>query len=460
MNKITVLFCCILFPALLSGQNNNFNLELLSSWDDETLPIASPGILNLQYNSCWGMAVNDREYAIMGGAAHVLIFDVTNPFQPQLAGKFQGRSTVVPREFKSYKNRFYAVADGGSSNDGLMIFDMSNVETGIVQTYWDTTFFKKIHTIALDTTSGRIYLNGGNADNGIIVLDASQNPDAPVFLAHPSLPGGYVHDCYVRNDTVYASSGNDGYYIFDFKDPANPILIAQNGTGGYNHNSWLTLDGKYAYYAEEIPQGLPIRIVDLQNLAIGEIEIVGSFLDNLQEPDNPIKRAIPHNVYIKGDLLFDSQYEDGLLVYDISDRLNPVLIAHYDTHEQNTIYNGYYGNWGNYPWLPSGTIICSDMQNGLFLFRLATAVGAQTPVTVPTIQVSPNPVTDFAQIKLNTADSWRWQLRSTTGAVVSTGQGNGTEAATIQLTSLQAGVYFITAELENGARSISKLVKH
>ena len=81
-------------------------------------------------------------------------------------------------------------------------------------------------------------------------------------------------------------------------------------------------------------------------------------------------------------------------------------------------------------------------------------------MTVPTIQVFPNPVTDFAQIKLNTPDSWRWQLRSTTGAVVSTGKGNGTEAATIQLTSLQAGVYFITAELENGARSISKLVKH
>lgn len=276
MSKSIVLLCSVLLSASLYGQNN-FNLELLARWDDDSLPVSSPNNLNLQYNACWGMAVNNHEYAIIGGAAHVLVLDVTDPYQPQLAGKFQGRSTVVPREFKSYKNRFYAVADGGK--DGLMIINMSNAPGEITQTYWDTTFFKKIHTIALDTVSGRLYLNGGNAGNGIMVLDVSQNPDSPTMLGHVDIPGGYVHDCYVRNDTVYASSGYEGYYVFDYKDPLNPKLLAQISTGGYNHNSWLTLDGKYAYYAEEIPAGMPMRIVDLQNLSLGEIEVVGSFID-------------------------------------------------------------------------------------------------------------------------------------------------------------------------------------
>ena len=108
-----------------------------------------------------------------------------------------------------------------------MIINMSNAPGEITQTYWDTTFFKKIHTIALDTVSGRLYLNGGNAGNGIMVLDVSQNPDAPTLLGHVEIPGGYVHDCYVRNDTVYASSGYEGYYVFDYKDPLNPKLLSR-----------------------------------------------------------------------------------------------------------------------------------------------------------------------------------------------------------------------------------------
>lgn len=456
MMKKTSLIGAIIW--LISGVLNaqNFNLDLLGHWDDESLPISSPGNLNLQYNSCWGLAVNGREYAVMGGAEHVLFFDVTEPTQPKLAGKFKGRSTVVPREFKSYKNRVYAVADG--FNDGLMIFDLSHAEDTIIRTYWDTTFFLKIHTIALDTVSGRIYMNGGNADQGIIVLDASQNPDAPAFLAHPILPGGYVHDCYVRNDTVYASSGNEGYYIFDFKDPQNPKLLAQNGTGGFNHNSWLTLDGKYAYYAEEVPKGQPIHIVDLQNLALGEIEIVGSFLDNLQEPNATIKLAIPHNVYIKGDLLYDSQYEDGLLIYDISDRLHPVLIAHYDTRPENTTYNGYYGNWGNYPWLPSGTIISSDMQNGLFLFRLPGSVAVKTPEPTLKATIYPNPASDFLHLQLESVEKCDWQLSDVSGRIVRQGAVDTDQETRLELLSLAKGLYFIKIFSASGNSTLKKVM--
>lgn len=454
--KKTSLFGALLW--LICGASlaqNNFNLELLGHWDDDALPISSPGNLNLQYNSCWGLAVNGREYAVMGGAEHVLFFDVTEPSQPKLAGKFQGRSTVVPREFKSYKNRVYAVADG--FKDGLMIFDLSHAEDTIIRTYWDTAFFFKIHTIALDTVSGRIYLNGGNANQGIIVLDASQNPDSPVFLAHPDLPGGYVHDCYVRNDTVYASSGGDGYYIFDFKDPQNPKLLAQNGTGGYNHNSWLTLDGKYGYYTEETPKGQPIHIVDLQNLALGEIEIVGSFLDNLLEPDAANKLAIPHNLYIKGDLLFDSQYEDGLLVYDISDRLHPVLIAHYDTRPENTTYNGFFGNWGNYPWLPSGTIISSDMQNGLFLFRMPVVALVNREAALP-VSLFPNPAGNFASLRVDGTEPCRWQLTDLSGKTFREGMAEPETIVRIPLESVAGGLYFLKISTDSGKTAVKKII--
>lgn len=450
------MLCLTLSLAFLHlNAQNNFNLELLGHWDDDSLPIASPDNIMNQYSSCWGLEVNNREYAVIGGARHVLFFDVTNPYIPVLKGKFEGRSTVVPREFKSYKNRVYAVADGGK--DGLMIFDLSHAEDSIVRTLWDTTYFLRIHTIALDTSSGRIYLNGGNAGDGIMVFDASQNPDNPTFLSHKILPGGYVHDCYVRNDTVYASSGYEGYYIFDYKDPDNPVLLAQNGTGGYNHNSWLTLDGKYAYYAEEVPVGQPIHIVDLQNLDIGEIEIVGSFLDNLQAPNDTVKKAIPHNVYIQGDLLYVSQYEDGLLVYDISDRLHPALIAHYDTRPENTVYNGYFGNWGNYPWLPSGTIISSDMQNGLFLFRIPNVSHSQEPTSL-SATIFPNPATSVLSIRLDKVENCLLQVFNLSGQMVLQDQWSNNKNKDIDVSSIVDGMYFIRISSQSGAVCTKKIL--
>ncbi len=89
-----------------------------------------------------------------------------------------------------------------------MIFDLSQAPDTIRRTYWSNEFFTSAHTLALDTVSGRIYLNGSNvAQQGLLVLDVSQNPDQPAAGFRQSAHGGYIHDSYVRNDTIYASSG-------------------------------------------------------------------------------------------------------------------------------------------------------------------------------------------------------------------------------------------------------------
>jgi choice-of-anchor B domain-containing protein len=446
-----------------AAAQNALNLTRLARWDDETLPVASPGGLNLQYSGIWGLVVNDREIAVMGGALDVLFFDVTEPGQPELIGKFAGTQPTIWREFKSYKNRVYAVSDG--TNEGMMIFDLTNAPDTIVRTYWSAEFFGSSHTITLDTVSGRIYLNGSSTiSQGILVLDVSQNPDVPTLIGPVSLQGqgGYVHDSYIRNDTLYASSGGDGYFIYDFSQPETGTapLLASVTTGGYNHNSWLTEDGRYAYYTEEVPAGLPIHIVDLQNLATNEIEVVGSFLDNLLDTLSAQPQAIPHNLYIKGDLLYDSQYEDGLLIYDISDRLNPVLIAYYDTHPENTIYNGYYGNWGNYPWFPSGNIIASDMQNGLQVLRLDLTSGTGNPAAALPVQVFPNPAGELLTVGLSAADAaagWSYRLLSPAGQLLL--QGAGIRDARIQLDvqGLPAGLYFLEVRSAAGKVAVRKV---
>ena len=74
-----------------------------------------------------------------------------------------------------------------------------------------------------------------------------------------------------------------------------------------------------------------------------------------------------HNVYIRPEteLVIISYYVDGTRVLDISDPANPVEVGYFDTSGINGLYDG---NWGTYAYLPSGYIISSDRQNGLFIF--------------------------------------------------------------------------------------------
>jgi choice-of-anchor B domain-containing protein len=450
MKKNLLLALGFCFANFLFAQDS-LNMTRLARWDDDALPSVSS--LNLQYSGCWGIAVNGHEFAVLGGAGHILFFDITEPTQPELIGKYPRAGLTLWREFKSYKNRIYAVAD--QTSDGLTIFDLTNAPDTIVVTYSSNEFFTNAHTIALDTASGRIYLNGTSVAE-MVVLDVSQNPDQPTLLSAKSLAGGYIHDSYVRGDTVYASSGYSGYFVYDYTDPLNPDTLAAISTGGYNHNSWLNVDGTYAYYTEEIPAGRAVQIVDLQNLANNELSIAGSFLDNFMPPGSG--QPIPHNVFIKDNLLFNSQYEDGVVVYDISDPANPVLVGHYDTHPQNSVYNGYYGCWGNYPWLPSGTIIAGDMQNGLQLLKLNYQVKTHAPNDLEAA-VFPNPTSDLLTIRLpNEISEWSFRLFSPTGQVLQMGKVEDNSQQILSLKNYAAGLYLLEIQIGEGKRAIRKVV--
>ena len=66
-----------------------------------------------------------------------------------------------------------------------------------------------------------------------------------------------------------------------------------------------------------------------------------------------------HNLFILGDYAHVSYYSDGYVVLDISNPEAPVLAAEYSTSSM----------WGCYPYLPSGLTICSDMDDGLYVFN-------------------------------------------------------------------------------------------
>ncbi len=380
--KVFYPLCFFLVFPFFTWSQVSMNMNLLGFYD----PAPPPGQSNQTYNDCWGYhdPSTGKEYAILGGwnPGKVIFVDVTNPANPTLVTEFSNGS--VPglnmsnpawRDFKTYNGYCYAVSDFGA--EGMLIFDMNTLPGSVTFVTQTSAFFTRAHNIFIDTNSGRLYVAGSDTQaQGLIVLDLTADPENPTLLSSKNLTGqgggGYVHDLYVRNDTAYCSHGTSGYYIWDYRFPTDvhcPQAIGSYQISGYNHSSWLTNNGDYAFVAEEVPTGLPLAVLDISDML--NISLETTFNDPLNAPLN----NTPHNPFVLDSLLIVSYYEDGVQIFDISNPVAPQLVGYYDTYPDNgSTYTGYEGCWGVYPYLPSGNIIASDIDYGLRMLEYDPAI--------------------------------------------------------------------------------------
>ena len=352
------LLCVLIYviPSFIFGQQN-LNMSLLSTWD---------GVIQ-EYNDIWGYADGSgREYAIIGSYSNTHFIDITNPTAPQEVQRFLGNTSSSWRDFKTYGQYAYGVSEGDGS---LQIFDLSGLPNSVTKVYDSQAFFSNCHNIFIDEAHGRLYAVGASTGN-LIVLDLTQNPANPTLLKNTPLQGGYVHDLYVRDHIAYCSHEYRGLYVYDFSNLNNIITkgsITSYIDKGYNHSSWLSANGQVMAMADET-HGLSVKLVDVGDLE--DIEVISNFKSTLETTAVP--NSIAHNPFIVGDkYVVVSYYHDGVQIYDISNPAAPTKVAYYDTDVSNTAYNGYIGSWGAYPYLPSGNIIASDINNGLFVLKPA-----------------------------------------------------------------------------------------
>ena len=368
----------LIFTYFIGVSQQSLNFELLHNWNGDD----SPSPTFEYYNDVWGLTdCEGNEYAILGSAEFIYLFSL-DPFEE--LGKIEVVGVGPHRDMKTYDEVLYICSDQGS--EGLMIVDLRNLEAiadgtaafEISNQLKDE--FIRSHNIFIDQENSRLYTAGASI-SGTIVYDLFDDPLNPKLLAIADLPeAGGIHDIYVRDNIAYCSNGFNGYYIWDLQDPTEPILLAHTETNGFNHSSWLSEDGRYAFVAEEIPLGLPMLVIDLEHMREGEIEVVHSFNEPLLAPSQT--NNVPHNPFVRGDHLYISYYQDGVQVYDITNPLDPVKVAYYDTNPDNVIYTGYSNNWGVYPFFESGKVLASDRTKGLFV--LAPTFDF-SPISYPTV---------------------------------------------------------------------------
>ncbi|HHG84313.1 MAG TPA: choice-of-anchor B family protein [Bacteroidetes bacterium] len=393
----------------------------LSNWDNPGLP----NQFGIVYNEIWGWADTlGNEYAIMGTLEWTYFIDITIPSSPIVRDSVKGGyNQCIHRDYKTYQQYCYAVADEGNTST-LQVIDMSYLPDSVHVVYDSSQFFVRAHNIFIDEPAGRLYAVGTDSENqGAIILDIATDPAKPALLASHNL-SAYTHDLYVRNDTAYMNNGNVGLAIVDFTSLSSPVTIAQYAGypgAGYNHSSWLTDDGTHLVTCDETHNTSP-QVLDVSDLS--NISQASNFRSTLLFPDSG---SIPHNPLMAGDYAVISYYHDGVQLFDISDRSNPVQIAWYDTEPNNTNYAGYAGCWGVYPFLPSGTVIASDVLNGLFVLRVGfpfpyalQATTQTTPITCPggndgRAQITPSGGT--------APYSYAWSNGSTTNQAVNLSSG-------------------------------------
>jgi len=391
------------------------------------LSIATFAQKNLSFlgNISYGSTINDiwgyvdtanNEYAIVGLIDSVSIVDVTDPANPTKLFSIGGPSSIW-RDMKTWNDHAYVVHDAIFSGTpmGLLIIDLSNLPASIDTLTWDTLGFEEAHNIFIDE-NGIAYLFGSNIfSGGALMLDLA-DPKNPVYVGNYDV--NYVHDGYVRGDTMWTSEVYDGWFaVVDVSDKANPVVLATQSTpDSFAHNCWLSDDGKTLFTTDEAAGAFVAAydVSDLGNIKLLDSYRVSSALDNV----------IPHNTHVYNDFLVTSYYRSGVIIIDANKPDNLVETGNYDTSPFAGM--GYEGCWGVYPFLPSGNILATDGQEGLFVLsptyiRACYLEGVVTDsvsgdslnnVTVELISTSASTSTDLlGGYKTGIVDSGTYQIR-------------------------------------------------
>lgn len=344
MNKNRIIFLLLFLSGIAAAQNN---ITLLGQ-------LQYPGI------TCAGVwhyvdSLNN-EYALVGASDRVSIVDVTNPATPVevfSVPALPGQSSLW-RELKTYGKYAYAVSEGGG---GMIIIDLSGLPASInaKHYYGDGAIANQLtsaHTIAVTDGYAYIFGTGGGLANGGAVICDLTDPWNPEYVGQYNQ--NYVHDGYIRHDTLWAGEIYAGQFsVIDVTNKTNPVLLTTRQTPGqFCHNTWLSDNSKYLFTTDEIG-GKPMGSFDITDLA--NIKL----LDTYYTDSMPAEEV--HNVRVLNDFLINPSYGSQIVICDGARPNNIIEIGQYPT--------GSFLCWDASPYLPSGNIVATDVNNGLFVFK-------------------------------------------------------------------------------------------
>ncbi len=348
----------------------------------------------------------NKEYAIMGIVNGVAIFDLSDPESPKEVGAISGKNSSW-RDVKVYQYfdeqqgiwQAYAYATVDSSSDFVSIIDLNQLPNSVSLVTKDTAVSTShnVYISNVDYTTNTA-LKGATPSLQLVGSKGSKI-SSESFLSYSLInpkkltpltvgangSNGYTHDGTSlriddeRKTTDCVSQDKICEVFIDFNE--NEIMIWDATTPGgekklsefsyndvasssqYVHSGWWSEDKKHIFVHDEFDEyrgGLntTLRIYDITSLT-------NPTLAGVWKGET---KAIDHNGFVRGNRYYMSNYRRGLTILDITDPATPQEVGFFDTFSASDS-NGFDGAWGVYPFLPSGLILVSDINGGLFVMR-------------------------------------------------------------------------------------------
>jgi choice-of-anchor B domain-containing protein len=452
--RITAAADCV--GGTAAGYSCN-NVDLLAQ-----LPLSTIG--GGSGNDIWGWTdpQTGREYALVGRTNGTAFVDITNPSNPTYLGNLPTATTNSSwRDIKVYANHAYIVSEAASH--GLQVFNLTrlrSVANPPVTFSADArnTSFGNAHNLAINTDSGFAYVIGSSTCSGGPRMFNLSNPTNPAFAGCVS-GDGYTHDTQgviydgphaaFRGREILFNSNEDTLTIVDATNKSSPTQLSRTGyTGrGYTHQGWLTEDHRYFLLDDETDEtrnghGTRTYVFDVSNL------------------NNPVLRghytgptaASDHNLYVKGDHVYEANYRAGLRIVSLANVANPSTmteVAHFDVYPESNSA-GFAGAWSSYPYFASGTVIVNSIQRGLFVLRprLDGPPPGETVVWADDFEAAQGWTTDPSGTDTATSGAWERgdpQPTSSSGTALQQGTttSGGNDLVTGRLAGSSAGVHDI-----------------
>jgi choice-of-anchor B domain-containing protein len=350
-------------------------------------------------NDIWGWTDPEtgHEWALVGRTDGMAFVDVTDAAAPFYAGELllrEGAVSNIWRDVKVYADHAFVVADGAGDH-GMQVFDLTRLRQ-VTHADAPITFdadgiydgIASAHNIVINEESGFGYavgaaMGGTTCGGGLHMIDLRE-PKNPTFAGCFQDPNtgtagtGYSHDAQCINYSgpdadwtgreICFGANENALSIADVTDKETPVAIAaaRYPNSAYLHQGWVSEDQRWYFMNDELDE--------LSGIAPRTRTLVWDIVDL----DDPVlvtehlgtTSASDHNLYVAGDLMYQSNYVSGLRVLDVSDPANPIEVGFFDTVTSGDDGPGFAGSWSNYPFFESGTVIVTSMREGLFLLKV------------------------------------------------------------------------------------------
>lgn len=395
--RLPLLVSAILFATAGQAQLSNLGVTQIKN-----IPLSTFGAG--AGNDCWGyVSPSGREYAIMGMNNRVGFVEITNPANPVVLTTIPHSSSTWG-DIKVYGHYAYAVTE--ASGTGIQVIDMSQIDTGVVTLVRTITSPGRTHNLALNAESGYLYTCGSRDGTGTTMCFSLLDPANPVRVGANSMTTNYQHDANVVSYTSgplagreiwYGCSENRGVDIYDVTNKNAPFLIKRvvYPTMGYCHQAWLSADRKYLYVDDELDETNAGGTLNTRSLIFNVEDPANAFYVGTFTSGLP---SIDHNQYVVDGFTFQANYQSGLRIFDLTKNPEvPVQIGSFDTFPSSDGAE-FNGAWSTYPFFPSGTVIVSDINSGLFILDATEATTRNVSAATMKVPASVSTTGTLAQV--------------------------------------------------------------